>query len=193
MEIGGRRREAGSGIRRFHCASVFSILAFVLLLFVLGCASRSHVSAPRVESVDEKKLNDILRKNHGRVVLLNFWATWCVPCVEEFPDLVRLAQEERDRLAFIAVSIDEEEDLASKVVPFLEKHGMVFDSYIKKTRDDEAFINNVDAKWSGAIPATFIYRPDGTLAQRLVGQQTYEKFLQAVQLATAPREDGTGK
>lgn len=126
-------------------------------------------------------------------MLLNFWATWCAPCVEEFPDLVRIANENPDRLTVIAVTIDAEEDVQSKVIPFLIKQATPFPSYIKNTKDDEAFINNIDPKWSGAIPATFIYRPDGTLALRLVGQQSYEKFLQALRLTPSTQHKGAAQ
>jgi len=168
------------------------------MFLLLGCAARARKSEPRIEPVNEKKLNAVLQKNRGRIVLLNFWATWCEPCVAEFPDLVRLARENSDRVAVIAVSIDAEEDVRTKVIPFLQKQAAPFSSYIKKTSDDEAFINSIDPKWSGAIPATFIYRPDGTLAQRLIGQQNFEKFLQAIQnaesgSATTRPEEGAAR
>jgi thiol-disulfide isomerase/thioredoxin len=192
-DTSGRNPKYGGRKLRTPIASAFVLFFFISLLFISGCTSSSRKTGPQVEPIDEKKLNDILQKNRGQLVLLNFWATWCVPCVEELPDLVRVANENAGRLTVIAVSIDEEEDIASKVIPFLQKYGAPFSSYIKKTKDDEVFINSIDPKWSGAIPATFIYGADGTLRQRMIGQQDYEKFSQAVQLATASQQEGRGK
>jgi thiol-disulfide isomerase/thioredoxin len=182
----GRLRSRSHSWERFIISSMMTFLIF-------GCAAHSRMTEPRVEAINEKKLNAVLQKNRDRVVLLNFWATWCEPCVAEFPELVRLANENLGRVAVIAVSIDDDEEVHTKVIPFLQKQAVPFTSYIKKTKDDEAFINHVDPKWSGAIPATFIYRPDGTLAQRMIGQQSYEKFFQALQLAAASQQEDTTK
>lgn len=161
-------------------------LAFDFFLVAIGslffaCAGL-HGGSQIVKPIDEKGLQQRLQQARGKVVLLNFWATWCDPCVEEFPDLVKIAQEFRPRgLEMILVSIDEPEELEKKVKPFLQNQGVTWPTYFKKTRDDEVFINTIDPKWSGAIPATFIYDANGVLVKRLIAHQRYEAFAAALQ------------
>lgn len=143
--------------------------------------------------INERGLRKILLEKRGQVMLLNFWATWCEPCVAEFPDLIQLAREQAGRFVIISVTIDVEEDVALKVIPFLQKQAAPFSAYIKRATDDEAFINSIDPEWSGAIPATFIFRPDGTLAQRLIGQQNFEKFSKALQAAETTQQQGASR
>ncbi|MCI0691125.1 TlpA family protein disulfide reductase [candidate division KSB1 bacterium] len=141
-----------------------------------------------MQPIDENGLQQLIKQACGKVVLLNFWATWCEPCKEEFPDLAKIAREFQPRgLQVIFVSIDEPEDVDGKVLPFLKAQEVAFRTYIKRTKDDEAFINAIDAKWSGALPATFIYDTNGTLVKRLVAQQSFETFAEALRpLLPAP-------
>ena len=134
--------------------------------------------------VDAKGLADAVAKNKGKVVVVNFWATWCVPCREEFPDLVRLEKAYRDRsVAVLGVSIDFQKDLP-KVEKFLADHHPDFPNYIKRSGgDDQDFIDAVDPKWGGELPFTVVYGKDGRKAKVLSGKQTYADFEKAVAAA----------
>ena len=178
-------RQSGDGRREAGIASAVVAGVLLAVLALNGCMAAGRPSSSRVRQIDEHQLTALLQAQRGKPVVLNFWATWCEPCVAEFPDLVRLAREQSGRLQVIAVSIDVEEDRDAKVIPFLQQQDAPFVSYLKRAKDDEAFINHIDSTWSGAIPATFIYRADGSLAMRLIGQQNLEKFLGAVQQASA--------
>lgn len=153
------------------------LLLSVFCSWLFSCAG-SRLLRP----IDETGLQEALKRANGKVVLLNFWATWCAPCVEEFPDLVKIAREFRPRgLEIILVSIDDQEEIDKKAGPFLQMQGVTFRTYFKKTRDDEAFINAIDKKWSGAIPATFIYDRNGQLVKNFIAQQNYKTFAEALQ------------
>jgi thiol-disulfide isomerase/thioredoxin len=65
----------------------------------------STAGQPRVTQIDDAKLNQLLKPN-GKPLLVNFWATWCGPCREEFPDLVKIDQEYRGRIDFVTISLD---------------------------------------------------------------------------------------
>jgi len=112
---------------------------------------------------------------------VNFWATWCVPCREEFPDLVRLEQKYRDRgVSILGVSIDSAKDLPA-VEKFLAKTQPRFPNYRKKSGgDDQVFIEAVDPKWGGELPFSVVYGPDGKKAKVLSGKQSYDSFEKAV-------------
>ena len=138
--------------------------------------------APRLTGeLDAPGLAAAVAKEKGKVVLVNFWATWCVPCREEFPDLVRLEQKYRGKgVSVIGVSIDSARDLQA-VEKFLATTKPDFPNYRKKSGgDDQDFIDSVDAKWGGELPFSVVYGPDGKKAKVLSGKQSYEKFEKAV-------------
>ena len=131
--------------------------------------------------LDGKELSAAIAKQKGHVVLVNFWATWCVPCREEFPDFVRLEKAYRDRgLRVIGVSTDLAKDLP-KVEKFLAAAPPDFPNYRKKSGgDDQDFIESVDAKWGGELPFTVLYGKDGKKTRVLSGKQSYAELEKAI-------------
>jgi thiol-disulfide isomerase/thioredoxin len=109
-----------------------------------------------------------IQTGFDRITVVNMWATWCAPCVEEFPHFVRLAHEDEGRgLRVLFVSLDLPED-TTQVRDFLRRQGWTSASYVK-TGKDNAFVNTFSASWSGALPATFIYDSTGTLIDEWEG------------------------
>lgn len=134
-----------------------------------------------VTRVDEAAFKARLASLKGKVVLVNLWATWCVPCVEEFPHLVTLADRYRDRgLDVIALSVDEVDSLQATVIPFLVSRRATMTALIKETTDDERFINAISPAWRGVLPTTFLYDRSGVLRRTLTGKQTLDAFEAAV-------------
>ena len=131
--------------------------------------------------VDAPGLKALLAKQKGRVVLLNFWATWCVPCREEFPDLDRLERELSPRgLTVIGVSTDFASQAAA-VDRFLAETRPSFANYRKKSGgDDQVFIEAVDPKWGGELPYSVLYRSDGTRAKTLSGKHSLDEYRREV-------------
>jgi thiol-disulfide isomerase/thioredoxin len=119
----------------------------------------------------------------GRVVLVNFWATWCDPCRDEYPLLSRLDRAYRAKgLTILGVSTDLASQTAG-VEKFLAAQKPSFPNYRKKAGgDDQKFIEAVDAKWGGELPFTVLYGRDGKKAKVLSGQQDYASFERAVKL-----------
>jgi thiol-disulfide isomerase/thioredoxin len=109
------------------------------------------------------------------VVLVNFWATWCLPCREEMPALLKLQRAYADRgLRLVLVSGDFSSE-ADQAAAFLHDLGVDFPTYIRDGGDME-FIDAFDPTWSGALPATFIYDGTGRLRRSMFGPATYEQF-----------------
>jgi peroxiredoxin len=120
-----------------------------------------------LKPVDFAKFKDSAR---GKVLVLNFWATWCGPCVAEFPELVALDAKYRDKgMKLVGITADEAEDVKPKVIPFIKKHQVKFDIIRQDTDDPEEMMSQITKDWNGVIPATFVYDKQGNLAYTRFG------------------------
>jgi thiol-disulfide isomerase/thioredoxin len=156
---------------------------FPVFLVAVGCSKTSETdslnanSSIAIEFIDESGYEDLVDNRNGKILLVNFWATWCIPCRAEFPDLVKIAKDYKDKnLEVIGISADIEEEIESKVKPFLKAHQTPFKNYVKNVEDDGAFIDFVSKEWRGALPATFVYDAEGQLKTYHIGKADYEKF-----------------
>jgi len=138
-------------------------------------------------TLERATATDIIQKvaeHKGReAVLVNFWATWCAPCVEEFPMIVDLGRSRRgEGLIVYFVSVDWL-DQAEQVTTFLKRQGVSGLSFIKDEKDGP-FIDGIAREWTGAVPFTIIYgRWSGAVVDLWEGKAPREKFEAAVQAA----------
>jgi thiol-disulfide isomerase/thioredoxin len=148
----------------------------------LGLALAGALAAqPKLAPVDETGYTKLIAANKGKVVLVDFWATWCKPCREEMPNLLKVWKRHAGKsFRLILLSADDVGDLETKVRPALRGFGVGFTTYIMADTAEDAFINGLNASWSGALPATFVYDREGTQVDMKVGEQTYRKFEEAV-------------
>ncbi len=129
--------------------------------------------ASDVRVIDLEGLKKVLQRdpNDKRPLLLNFWATWCDPCREEFPDLVKLDADYKDKpLNFIAVSLDDVTDVQSEVPKFLNQMKATMPVVLLNVKDPEPAIKIVDPTWDGQLPATFLYDRDGKVVFKHFGK-----------------------
>lgn len=162
-----------------------ALIRMVVVSVMLLAAAHARLAAgappatpPAIRGeLDAPGLRALLAKERGRTVLVNFWATWCVPCREEFPDLDRLARELAPRgLTVIGISTDFSSQTA-EVEKFLAATRPSFANYRKKGGgDDQAFIEAVDSKWGGELPFSVLYGRDGRKAKTLSGQHSYDAY-----------------
>ena len=133
--------------------------------------------------LDAKSLTQRIARERGRVVLVNFWATWCVPCREEFPALVKLQKKLSGAgLSILGVSTDLAREIPA-VERFLDAQDPGFPNYRKKSGgDDQDFIDAVDRSWGGELPFTVLYGRDGRKAKVLSGMRTPEQYEREVRL-----------
>ncbi len=159
------------------------LLLIIFLVFpLLAAAQTGKKSKIVVEKLDKQKLESLLKNRKGKALFLNLWATWCVPCREEFPSIVKLVSDYKGKpIDFIGVSIDYPDEVDSKIIPFLEKQKTNFVSYVNGFEKDEDLINALNKNWNGALPATFIYDKSGKRISFLEGKQTYEKFKKEIE------------
>lgn len=152
-------------------------------------ASKPAAERPLVRELDEGGLKALLDENRqaGRRLLVNFWATWCTPCREEFPDLVRIQEEfgARADFRFVTVSLDDPTELAKAVPEFLAETGAAgMPAYLLNAKDQEVAIRLIDQGWFGDLPATFLFSPDGTLLFRHTGRVKPDELRKAINDST---------
>ena len=168
------------------------VAAFMLVLSVIrnpASAAPGPTGKDSVSMIGIAGVQELIGRHHGEVLVINVWATWCAPCVEEIPDLSSLSREGHVRV--VGISIDDPADIPSKVVPFLKKHAVPYPVFVKAGGNDEDFINALNRDWTGAVPATFVYDGTGTQRKMLLGKQTYASLHRAVEPFRA-RQGGSG-
>lgn len=149
-----------------------------------------------VREIKEDGLKSLLGAGAARErpLLVNFWATWCEPCREEFPDLLRIkAQYPSDRLDFAIVSLDDVSDIAKAVPEFLaQTRATSLPAYLLNATDQEAAINLVDPTWSGELPATFLYDRAGKIVFTHKGRIKPDELRAAIEqtLSAKPQQAG---
>ncbi|MGA9997285.1 MAG: TlpA disulfide reductase family protein, partial [Pyrinomonadaceae bacterium] len=157
---------------------------------VPGSASTNATNAPpafAVSEVDANGLKKLLQRDatQAHPLLVNFWATWCEPCREEFPDLVKINAEYRARgLEFITISLDDATDIKTAVPKFLkEMRAEEMPSYLLNETEPETAINEVDPSWSGGLPATFLFDAQGKIVFKQMGRIKPAELRQAIEKA----------
>lgn len=129
-----------------------------------------------IKVINETELGSIINNRQGKNLLVNVWATWCVPCREEFPDLVKLYSLFSNSFDFVGLSVDYTEDIRSKVLTFIIDNKIQFPIFISGFAKDEILINFFNSNWNGALPATFIYDKTGKQVKLLEGKQSFQSF-----------------
>ena len=112
-----------------------------------------------INSYDYNSLEYFLKKDNDTTYVINFWATWCVPCVEELPSFEKLNKEYKGKkVKVILVSLDMSKQIESRLIPFIQKKKIQSKVVLLNDPDANAWIEKVGKSWSGAIPATIIYK-----------------------------------
>ena len=126
---------------------------------------------PVVSAIDNEALKHLITEQRERPLLINFWATWCDPCRDEFPDLVKIDSEYRPHsLDFVTISLDDSSDLKTGVPKFLSAMKATMPAYLLDVTDPEPAINMIDPKWGGSLPATFLFNAKGEVVYKHLGR-----------------------
>lgn len=133
-------------------------MKFWLLAILLAGLLGLSASAQSVLVVDIEGLFRRINTNSDSLYVVNFWATWCKPCVEELPDFQAVQSEMKGKpVVFLYVSLDFKSQLNSRVLPFLKKQPLQ-EVLLLSSGNPDAWINRVSEEWSGAIPATLFWK-----------------------------------
>ena len=121
-------------------------------------------------TTDEEGIKELLKNNSDKLRLINVWATWCGPCVIEFPDFIAINRMYRGRdFEFVSVSADNPAE-KDKVLKFLKTSQASGKNYIFNTDEKYKLIEAIDPKWQGALPYTILIEPGGKIVYAKQGR-----------------------
>ncbi|ADY51778.1 Redoxin domain protein [Pseudopedobacter saltans DSM 12145] len=127
-----------------------------LLTFFLLIVLSLPVFSQKAGVVKFEDLEGRIMNSSDTLYVINFWATWCTPCVKEIPFFEQLAEKyKQEPLKVIFYSLDFKSKIEKEVIPFVRKNSIKSEVLVNQN-NDEKFINLVSKEWSGAIPATLI-------------------------------------
>lgn len=110
-------------------------------------------------------------KEDDNTYVINFWATWCAPCIKELPYFEQL-HKDNPKVKVILVSLDSRKDLEKKLIPFVAKKQLTAEVILLSDKDYNAWLDKIDDSWSGAIPATLIISGK----RELFAEREFENF-----------------
>ncbi|CAN5791158.1 hypothetical protein BH20ACI4_BH20ACI4_31700 [soil metagenome] len=119
------------------------------------------VSNVKISQIGDAKLLELLKPKNGKPLLVNFWATWCDPCREEFPDLVKIENDYRGKIDVVTISLDDVMEINTTVSKFLTEMKAETQNFLLVTEDESAIISQISKEWSGGLPFTVFYNDKG--------------------------------
>ena len=148
----------------------FKIYIFLFLTFSITAYSQN------VKLINIDQLNERIKTGKDSTYVVNFWATWCAPCIKELPHFEKLqADYKSDKLVVLLISVDFKSKLSSAVVPFVKRKNLKNEVLLLNESSPQEYIDRIDPSWSGSIPATLFIKGD---KQKFVESEfTYEQLL----------------
>ena len=109
-------------------------------------------------TLNYNELKPFLHKNDDKTYVINFWATWCLPCIKELPVFEKLNKEFKDKnVEVILVSLDFSKQIESNLIPFIKKKEIKSKVLHFEDKNEQFWIQDIADSWTGSIPATLIY------------------------------------
>ena len=138
------------------------IYTLLFLSLVIACKKDKEkadfIEVKSVKSYTYNELKPLLEKNDGKTYVVNFWATWCGPCVKELPAFEKLKKEyENKNVEVLLVSLDFPKQIDKRLIPFINRKQIQSKVVLLDDVNEDVWIKAIDSTWSGALPATLIY------------------------------------
>lgn len=147
-------------------------LLLICLFFPLA------LSAQKVNLLTVDQLEQRIKGGQDTVYIINFWATWCAPCIEELPYFERFSTDRKQEpVKVLLVSLDFRSKLESTVKPFVKKMNLQNEVYLLNEKNQQTYIDKIDKNWSGAIPATLIINPKHNSRKLIEKELSYQELL----------------
>ena len=159
------KKKLGANISRW--AGIAGIMASLTVAPCLQAAAPTTL-----RPLNEQGLKQLIARNRGKVLLLNFWSQTCPPCIASYPKLVQMGKKYRGKgLQIVSVNvIDNARTRQTWSLPFVKKQKPGFPTYYLNAKNESAFIRMIDPKWQGELPADFLYAPNGKKIRSYMGE-----------------------
>lgn len=132
------------------------IKCFIIIIITLFCTPFTAFNQVKLISLD--RLYDRIKYSSDTLYVINFWATWCVPCIKELDSFEKLnKQYKNEKLKVLLISVDFESKLSS-LTAFVKKRNLQTEVFLLNEKNEQEYINRIDSGWSGAIPATLFIK-----------------------------------
>ena len=129
----------------------------IIFIVALFACSLCIVHA-QVKTITIDQLELALTSKEDTVFVVNFWATWCKPCIEELPYFEEAHKDfEQANVHVLLVSLDMPKELGKTLIPFIQKRNMHSEIVLLEAQDPNSWIDRIEPAWSGSLPATIIY------------------------------------
>lgn len=136
---------------------------------------------PKVDLISAVELRSKFAESKGKVVVVNFWATWCPPCVSEMPHFAELYKKYAGKpLSLLSLSADAKDTIDKAVIPFQKEKKLPFPIWVLDERDPDAFSQVLGKELSGALPETLVYAKDGKLVKAWEGEVTLAQLEEVI-------------
>ena len=159
-----------------------ALLCFLMGASVLAAPQTQRKVTPRdPELIDAQGYQKLVQQYRGKPLLVNFWATWCEPCRDEYPMLIELAKQYAPQgLKIVGVNMDQDGDLIL-MRRFIARYKPIFPNYRKKPGEaEEPFRLTVLPGWTGTLPISVFYTKDGRQVEHFIGEKNREAYEGAI-------------
>ena len=155
-----------------------NLLILLFFAFLISCNKEKSTNVEvkkfpitTIKTVNYEQLKPLLEKKDDTIYVINFWATWCAPCVKELPYFEKLgAAYSSKNVKVLLVSLDFPKQVKSKLIPFINDHKIQSEVVLLDDVNEDIWIQAIDKTWSGALPATLIYNK----SKRKFYEQTFD-------------------
>lgn len=153
-----------------------NVIPFLVAALLVYCpAAGQSVTVVKID-----QLKRLIDQPDDTLRVINFWATWCAPCVKELPHFDAVQRKYKaDKVRVLLVSVDDRADLATKVKPFLQRRKVQARVVLLDESDPNVWIDQIAPEWSGALPMTLILNGQKKI-RRFIGKAVEERELQSI-------------
>ncbi|MBU3670984.1 MAG: TlpA family protein disulfide reductase [Sinobacteraceae bacterium] len=152
-----------------------------LICLISGAAALAETPA---RATDAAGFKAALQAERGSVLIVNLWATWCVPCLREVPDLLAVTKEyEKQGVKLIGVSVDDPSPGAAVVEQFRQRYFPAFVTFARSGPQMDELASVIDPAWNEVVPTTYILDRQGKVVVRVQGKKSLNEFREAVRKA----------
>lgn len=131
---------------------------FIVLTLI---AFTSTATAQQIKTYKFEELESKFHVENDTTYIINFWAMWCKPCVEELPEFEHIRKDYTNKkVKLLLISLDFGKNVESRIIKFLNKNKINIETVVLDDPDADTWIGKVNSNWDGALPATIVYKQD---------------------------------